>query len=295
MVDKHGQDNGVLAAAASGRHPNNNNTTTPVSSTSLSPSSALDAEMGSRFPPPAKAVEIPMELNARQKMMLESSMGSVKSIGTHRSDEWVDINDDVYNMFFLSRFGGQAFWYSLYIFGLKITLYIFLAKDALAIPQPDNVTETVLVTQFFMLPVAVAMQDDLIATYYLVANIKYSPLVKMESPHATKWKFHVANLCRGIDGMFSLLVNFIILLKATEVLSLFLNFAALQFLQTIDNIAVRLCADGYLTLRLESVANQVMTTKLPNKNNAVFRSMDSILFISTFAALLIAWAFISFG
>ena len=250
---------------------------------------------------PALDVEVPAGSSSddpnNNNMMPDSSVGSADEGSSSRAkhDEWVEINDDVYNMFFLSRFGGQAFWYGLYIFVLKIALYVFLARDALAIPQPENVSEQVLITQFFMLPVAVAMQDDLIATYYLVANIKYSPLVKMESPHATKWKFHVANLCRGIDGMFSLLVNFVILLKATEVLSLFLNFAALQFLQTIDNIALRLCADGYLSERLEIVANQVMTTKLPNKTNALYRSMDSILFLSTFAALLIGWAFISFG
>jgi hypothetical protein len=40
-----------------------------------------------------------------------------------------------------------------------------------------------------------------------------------------------------VDGQFSLFVNFVILLSATQVLSLFLNFAALQFIQTIDIIA----------------------------------------------------------
>ncbi|KAL7580061.1 hypothetical protein ACA910_005046 [Epithemia clementina (nom. ined.)] len=210
-------------------------------------------------------------------------------------EEWVEINDDVYNMFFLSKAFGQAFWYAIYIFILKLTLYTFLGLDALDIPQPDDTSTQVLVTQFFMLPVAVAMQDDLIATFFLVANIKYSPLIKMQNPHATKWKFHVASICRGLDGMYSLFVNFIILLTATEVLSLFLNFAALQFLQNIDNIALRLCADGYLSERLEEVANNVMSTKLPNKHNKVYRSMDSILFISTYTALLIAWALVSFG
>ena len=222
-------------------------------------------------------------------------MGGNQSDTTLTRNEWVEINDDVYNMFFLSRVFGQAFWYGIYIFILKLTLYTFLALDAVDIPQPENISEQVLVTQFFMLPVAVAMQDDLIATYFMVANIKYSPLIKMQNPDATKWKFHVANFCRGVDGMYSLFVNFIILIKATEVLPLFLNFAALQFLQTIDNIALRLCADGYLSERLELVANSVMSTKLPNKRNRLYRSMDSILFLSTYSALLIAWAVISFG
>mmetsp|Transcript_24872 Transcript_24872/g.57136 ORF Transcript_24872/g.57136 Transcript_24872/m.57136 type:complete len:278 (-) Transcript_24872:262-1095(-) len=237
-----------------------------------------------------------VKLDARKQMLRTVSQKSMNPELHHdRSLEWVDINDDVYNMFFLSQLGGQAFWYGIYIFILKLTLYVFLARDALDLPIPENPSTQVLVTQFFMLPVAVAMQDDLIATYYLVANIKYHERVQTNSPHASNIKFHVANLCRGIDGMFSLLVNFVILIKATEVLSLFLNFAALQFLQTIDNIALRLCADGYLTERLEFVANQVMTTQLPNKNNEWLRSLDSVLFVSTLTALLIGWGVVNFG
>lgn len=247
----------------------------------------------------------PSQLDARKQMLLSQNLAqSARSLGGgggeggqfhDRSLEWVEINDDVYNMFFLSNIGGQAFWYAIYIFILKLALYTFLARDALDLEDPSNVSEQVRITQFFMLPVAVAMQDDLIATYYLVANIKYSKLIQKECPDASNIKFHMANLCRGIDGMFSLFVNFIILMRATEVLSLFLNFAALQFLQTLDNIALRLCAEGYLTDRLEVVANQVMTIKLPNRNNEFLRSLDSVLFLSTFTALLIGWGVISFG
>jgi hypothetical protein len=83
-----------------------------------------------------------------------------------------------------------------------------------------------------MLPVAVAMQEDLIATYYLLANIKYCATVRVISPDARKWKYHIANIARGVDGLYGLLVNFVVLLSADEILPMFLNFAALQFLQT---------------------------------------------------------------
>lgn len=205
--------------------------------------------------------------------------------------EYVSIHDDVYNLFFLSRVGGHAFWYSLYVFGLKMALYTFLAMDAFQNDYLDEKTDfKVLCAQFLMLPVAVAMQDDLIATYYLIANIKYCDSIRHQNPDAYEWKFHVGTACRAIDGAYSLTVNFVILVSATDVLTLFLNFAALQFLQTIDNIALELAADGYLTDRLEDVAGNVKAAELPKRGDDNWlRCLDTVLFVCTCAVLLAFW------
>jgi len=209
----------------------------------------------------------------------------------HADREYVSIHDDVYNLFFLSRVGGHAFWYSLYVFGLKMALYTFLAIDAFQNESLDQKTGLrVLMAQFLMLPVAVAMQDDLIATYYLIANIKYCPSIRRTNPEAYEWKFNIATACRAIDGAYSLCVNFVVLVSATDVLSLFLNFAALQFLQTIDNIALELAADGYLTDRLEDVAGNVKEAELPKRSDENWlRCVDTILFVTTCVILFAFW------
>jgi hypothetical protein len=152
--------------------------------------------------------------------------------------------DDVYSMFFLSSYGGPAFWYVGYVTFLKMALYTFLMIDAVDQPIPTDVDPKVLAAQFLMLPIAVAIQEDLTAFFFTVANVHYSHEIQGAFPDATCTKFYVA--FRGFDGCFSLAVNVVILLKANSVLTLFLNFAALQFLQTIDSIALHLCLDGYL-------------------------------------------------
>ena len=205
--------------------------------------------------------------------------------------EYVSIHDDVYNLFFLSSIGRDAFWYSVYVFGLKMALYTFLAMDAFKHADLDNKTEiTVLAAQFLMLPVAVAMQDDLVATYYLIANIKYCPSIQKNNPDASEWKFNVGTACRAIDGAYSLCVNFVVLMSATDVMGLFLNFAALQFLQTIDNIALELAADGYLTSRLEDVALKVKLAELPKRSEGNWlRLLDTVLFVATVLVLVGFW------
>jgi len=225
----------------------------------------------------------------------------VRKIVDDDDDVLVPISHDVYNMFFVSKCFGSSFFYTFYVFFLKMALYTFLAKDAVELygtigsQEQASTAPTVVAAQFLMLPVAVAMQADLISTYHLIANIKYSKHVLDKHPYAVKWKFNFASFLRGVDGLYSLLINFVILMKATDVLTLFLNFAALQFLQQIDDIALTLAANGYLSDGLEEVAQDVMKTRLPKKHNVFFRALDSALFLMTLTILIIAWGVLSFA
>ena len=235
--------------------------------------------------------------NEEEEEVVKVGLSSVVHLSSGEEedeDDFVAIHDDVYNMFFLSNVCGQAFFYASYVFLLKMALYTFLALDAMKEEQPDDLQPKVLAAQFLMLPIAVAMQEDLIATYFLIANVKFSTSLIAQNPGARQWKYNVANFARGVDGLYSLLVNFIILIKATRVLPMFLNFAALQFLQTIDNLALQLAESGFLTERLETVAKNVQEARLPQKTNQYVRALDTILFLATFAMLLIAWIMVNF-
>lgn len=202
--------------------------------------------------------------------------------------EYVSIHDDVYNLFLLSELYGTACFYSLYVFLLKMALYTFLALEVTTKALNTAPTSNMLIAQFLMIPVAVAMQDDLTATFYIIANIKYEDSIH---PNARLWKFFIATGCRAIDGFYSLAVNFIVLLSAGDIQSLFLNFAALQFLQTIDNIALDLAADGYLSDGLEAAAIAVQQAALPKRGSDNWlRSLDTVLFSGTVALLAGIWA-----
>ena len=75
---------------------------------------------------------------------------------------------------------------------------------------------------------------------------------------------------------------------------MFLNFAALGFLQTIDNIALQLAADGYLSDKLEDVADSVGVMKLPRNGSEFLQVLDSVFLCLTFLVLVVAWALVAF-
>lgn len=215
-------------------------------------------------------------------------------------EELHEIADDVYNMFFLSKVGAQAFWYALIIFAIKISLFIIIAMDLLSNgisnswPSRDEVKTPVLIAQFLLLPVAVAIEEELITTFFVYGNLKWSPVILELNPGAKKWKYHLANLARLMDGLLFLFINTILLFQAVEILSMFLNFAALMFLQTIDNVALHLARDGYLTDTLESIANDVTLMKLPRNHNESLQVLDTVLLVATLLVLVIAWSLLHF-
>jgi len=159
------------------------------------------------------------------------------------------LEEDVYNMFFLAEVGSQAYWFSLFVWLLKLALIYIIAYDL------------------------------------------YTTEV---SPHATSRKYHTANMMRMIDGLSFLFINTTLLLQATGILGMFLNFAALGFLQTIDNIALKLAANGYLSDKLEEVADSVRVMKLPRNSNECLQVMDSVFMFLVFLILVVAWALVAF-
>jgi len=76
-----------------------------------------------------------------------------------------------------------------------------------------------------------------------------SSLANFSTPHAPIpfQEYHAAHSARALDGLMFLYINVYLMLSSVNLLSIFLNFSALMFLQQIDNIALKLCLDGYWT------------------------------------------------
>jgi len=118
--------------------------------------------------------------------------------------------------------------------------------------EPDRLVQVV---KFFLIPVAVAMQDDLMTVFANIANKEYDATVVKYTKSATLGKFILSNTLRLIDGFLSLGVNFGVMLMTNTILGIFLNFAALHFLQYIDDVFYDLVEQGFLGDSMEYVTN----------------------------------------
>jgi len=137
--------------------------------------------------------------------------------------------------------------------------------------------------KFFLIPVAIAMQSDLMEVYAGISNVKYDKSVMEISNYATFWKFNLSYLLRFFDGILSLSVNFGVMLETNDVLGVFLNFAALHFLQDIDNVFYVLVEKGFFGDSMEHMSHVCKQIQWPrrrgtNKLSVILTELDSICF-----------------
>ena len=71
---------------------------------------------------------------------------------------------------------------------------------------------------------------------------------KMMHQAAKLQKWVLAGVCQFLAGSSLLVALFILMMQSTEVVSLFLNFAALHFISEIDNIGFAMAKLGLLHL-----------------------------------------------
>lgn len=200
-------------------------------------------------------------------------------------------------MIFFSPVCSWSFFFASYIITLKIILFTFLALDLYTGTQSGGQFGAKLplirASQFFLIPVSIAMQEDLIHVYTRIANIRYDKAILETSPSATESKFALSFVLRFADGLYSLIINFVLLLITDNVLSSFLNFAALGFLQSIDDVAFHLAANGYLGDKLDDICTLVKNSSLPRRVGDSFtNALDTILFLTTYAVMLAIFIYI---
>lgn len=101
----------------------------------------------------------------------------------HLRDQ-VDLPQDTYTLLFLSS-DMLVTIITVYVFFFKITLYGLLLAEDLKKETDDYHHGLVTAAQALLLPVAVAMQQDLTSSLGLAANVKYNKDITRDHPGAT--------------------------------------------------------------------------------------------------------------
>ena len=149
---------------------------------------------------------------------------------SHKQHGSYDMAEDVYAFIVAAPIFSWSFLFASYVIATKYIVYATLL-NGIYFKDLGGADPAATAVKFFLIPVAIAMQSDLMAVYEYLANVRYDKEVLSISSHATFTKFVLAYILRLADGVLSLSVNFGVMLVTDEVLGVFLNFAALHFLQ----------------------------------------------------------------
>jgi hypothetical protein len=227
-----------------------------------------------------------------KKRYVQSQMLSYKQQGSF------DLPEDVYSFITVAPVCSAPFLFACAVIGIKYVVYATLLTK-IDFREFSNGEENIsTAVKFFLIPVTVAMQEDLMAVYTGLANARYDPKVLEISEAATKAKFSLAYILQLIDGILSLSVNFLKMFNTPEILDVFLNFAALHFLQDIDDVFYALVEKGFFGDDMEHMATVCKQISWPRRTGSTrfsnfLTKLDSILFGTTFVICLIIFIVIT--
>ncbi len=206
------------------------------------------------------------------------------------------LSEDVYAFIVGAPVFSAPFIYALTVILIKYLVYSILCMG-IANSSEDFYASPVKVqaVKFLLIPVAISMQEDLIHVYANAGNLKYDKKVLAVSQDATKSKLVLSFFLRLIDGLFSLSVNFLVMLQThAHVRQVFLNFAALHFLQSIDDVFFLLLSKGFLGDGMEIMTERCKQIIFPRRmTNSCAKDVDTILFILTFVIMVAVYGIVT--
>ena len=243
-------------------------------------------------------------MNAEVNSNEEETLEVKADLDNEHSDDDVihhELEEDVFVIGFVSPILSRPFLYATLIFLLQISILIFFLINQLANSDSSNFfdapvkAEIVLIlSQVLALVVTVMTADDII-TSLDVFVIRYDSDIEKEFPHASKIKWYITNLLRMTVGAASVMTALVFIIQSDQVLDLFLNFAAVQFVSEIDNIGFKLANHGYSMFDLMELTNDIkrkLKVKVSTtiKKNVQHKQKVCLLFL--FVVIGILWLYV---
>jgi hypothetical protein len=202
--------------------------------------------------------------------------------------EEVALPRDIFSLLFVSRIISLGFLYSFCFYALQLGIHFLILYNLLRdapennpLKVPLSVEIDVIGAQFCALLVSVISQEDMLTSLNMI-RVGYNRDVLNNFPAATRLKWALSNVFRFSEGILSVFVSFIFIVQSTEVLELFLNFAAMQFVSMLDNIGFQLAHDGYMFGSLQTDTRKIIKTVRLNRR-------EKLRFLKTKKTFPAAW------
>ncbi len=166
-----------------------------------------------------------------------------------------------------------------------------------ALNIPVGVPWTVTVSQYIACLVAVISADDLIQGMLFkckrIISLGYSAVDGELPPISWKWEF--SNMMRFVEGLLVIGVSFVFVVQSSTVIDLFLNFAGVTFVGSLDDICFLLAENGLLGQRAKHTAESVANFQVYRKEQGDLNKIVTIIRIAFFVGMTaILWAGLSF-
>ncbi len=179
------------------------------------------------------------------------------------------LSEDSYSILFIAKPNSRPFRFAVVVLIMQLLVLILAVSDMerensgnLFYP-PIDVSLAVAIAQYVSLVVAGLTQVDVFISLEALIVVGYAPSITERFPGATKAKWIVSNVLRLMVGVFTFFAIFLTIVTSDNVLTIFKDFAALQFITEFDNIAFWLANFGYFGSSAKRAAKHTQQIELP--------------------------------
>lgn len=198
---------------------------------------------------------------------------------------YCQVAENIYSIINTAKICSSTFWFAVFVFLFQLTVIALILVDLIdatntsnPLQIPPGVVTKVRIAQCLALILSVATQPGFLTSLVFLIN-GYNEEVLESMPSATIGKWLFAGCCQFIAGISFHGALFILLMQSTEVISLFLNFAALQFVADIDIVGFKMAKYGYMSNYIQDEIKRLIELQLPTrkKTNIVRRAIFFII------------------
>jgi len=223
---------------------------------------------------------------------------AVDPIDDTKDDEDFDLltlPESTHTLLFTEPIHSKAFLFSLAIASLSIMCLILALTNKVVTLDgmreiPGNVGHTVKIAQFASIFIALLMEEEIPTGLCLLRHIPKN-YFKSKFPNLKYYKFVASCSLRILMGYIFLVSVMLLLMMADNVLDIFFDFIALQFLQQLDDVAFNLARMGVFSKSLRAATrNKYFQTELRrhtkvNGNRKISFFLKAIYFVNLVALL----------
>jgi len=184
------------------------------------------------------------------------------------------LNDDIYSLMYISKMGYGAFWFAMAAFFTQAVILCLIFYDLVNLEHnppllpngkqnrfniPPGTELTVTCAQFFGVGLTVyfvASGGDLFKGLEFLFN-GYDYDIAREIEGATRFKWAMAGVLQVLVGIVMTIDSLLLMMQSTSVIDMCLNFAALHFVQDIDDWAFQVAANGLVSRRVQAECDRV--------------------------------------
>eukprot|EP00588_Corethron_pennatum_P034354 CAMPEP_0194346744 /NCGR_PEP_ID=MMETSP0171-20130528/105598_1 /TAXON_ID=218684 /ORGANISM="Corethron pennatum, Strain L29A3" /LENGTH=800 /DNA_ID=CAMNT_0039113905 /DNA_START=87 /DNA_END=2490 /DNA_ORIENTATION=- len=209
-------------------------------------------------------------------------------------EENMSLSEDTYGLLLILSPKSAQFWKTFVIAVFQVALIVMISINLLEsdigdplFNPPTGISTQVFVGQIMALIIGVFAQNDITESIELLV---YSPVDLASNLKVSPMQVLIINLLHFSVGIGGLFIVFVVVVQSTDIVGLFAEFAAMEFISHIDELFFLLASQSYVGRDLCIATEEMKNIKIPSSIQG--RSAKKILLFFPMIITFAGWGWV---